>query len=160
MDEHPAAVTGEFPLGVARIRAGGSWRARTAVFQGLTIRPIRQGAPRTEVATSEHPLAARVRSLPLVLEHPWLVEQRMFGGVGFLVGGNLACAASERGLLVRVDPDDYDELLAEPEATEMVMRGRIVAGWLRIPLDPLEDDDVLERWVGVGVGYAASLPPK
>jgi TfoX-like protein len=90
-----------------------------------------------------------------------VVEKRMFGGLAFLVGGNMSVAASgQGGLMVRVDPDETDELLAEPHARPMEMRGREMAGWLRVDTDGVETRDALEPWVSRGVAYARSLPPK
>jgi TfoX/Sxy family transcriptional regulator of competence genes len=88
-------------------------------------------------------------------------EQRMFGGLAFLVGGNMSVAASAQGgLLVRVDPGAIAALLGEPGAEEFEMRGRRMAGWLRVRRDALDDDEVLRTWVRRGVAYARTLPPK
>jgi len=101
-------------------------------------------------------LAARIREL--VAGEPNLSEQKMFGGLAFLVGGNMAVAASgQGGLLVRVDPAESDELVATTSARPMEMRGRQMAGWLRV--DPEGDAEVAE-WVERGTSYARSLPPK
>jgi hypothetical protein len=81
----------------------------------------------------------------------------MFGGLAFLVNGNMAVAASgQGGILVRVDPEESAGLVEATSAEEMVMRGRSMAGWLR--LEPAEDE--LPQWVERGVSYARSLPPK
>ncbi|MGH2936118.1 MAG: TfoX/Sxy family protein [Gaiellaceae bacterium] len=86
-----------------------------------------------------------------------VTEKRMFGGLAFLVGGNMAVAASGRGgLLVRVDPAESDALLAAGGAEMMVMRGRAMPGWLLVAEPAAE----LERWVALGVTYAGTLPPK
>ena len=104
-------------------------------------------------------LADRIREL-LVAE-PGIVEQRMFGGLAFLVGGHLAVAASgQGGLMVRVDPDETDALLAEEHARPFEMRGRAMAGWLRVDDDGVRTKRQLEPWVRRGVTYARSLPPK
>lgn len=104
-------------------------------------------------------LADRIRTL--VAGEPGVDEQRMFGGVGFLIGGNLAVSASgQGGLLVRADPATSDELVASTPAVPMEMRGRAMRGWLRVGGDHLRTDDDLARWVAVGVGYARSLPAK
>ena len=100
-------------------------------------------------------LAARIRDL--VASEPALTEKKMFGGLAFLVGGNMAVAASgQGGLLVRVDPAESDALVASSSARPMEMRGREMAGWLRV--DPAEDE--LAAWVDRGVSFARSLPPK
>jgi len=101
-------------------------------------------------------LAEAIRTL--VTGEPGLTEKKMFGGLAFLVGGNMAVAASgQGGLLVRVDPAESDELVASSNAEPMVMRGREMAGWLRV--DPADNDEV-RTWVERGVSYARSLPAK
>jgi len=90
-----------------------------------------------------------------------LTEKKMFGGLAFLVHGNMAVAASgQGGLLLRVDPARSEDLVDDVEVTRMEMRGREMDGWLRIAADAVEDDAALQRWVDLGVGYAAGLPPK
>jgi hypothetical protein len=85
----------------------------------------------------------------------------MFGGLAFLVHGNMAIAASgQGGLLVRVDPEQGDALTAEAGVEVMVMRGRAMAGWLRVEAGVVPTRAALEAWVRRGVGYASSLPPK
>jgi TfoX-like protein len=83
-------------------------------------------------------------------------EKKMFGGLAFLIGGNMAVAASgQGGLLVRVDPAASDELVRTTRAETMVMRGRAMPGWLRV-----DAGGDLAEWVARGVGYAGTLPPK
>ena len=90
-----------------------------------------------------------------------LTEKRMFGGLAFLVSGNMAVAASgQGGLMVRLDPADGDALVTEPNVQPFEMRGRAVAGWLRVDAEGVRTKRELERWVRRGVGYARSLPPK
>jgi hypothetical protein len=85
----------------------------------------------------------------------------MFGGLAFLIGGNMAVAASgQGGLMLRVDPDETDALAAEPHAGPMEMRGRTMHGWLRVDDEGVATDDALEPWVRRGVATARSLPPK
>lgn len=104
-------------------------------------------------------LAERIREL--VAEEPAVTEKRMFGGLAFLVGGNMAVAASgQGGLLVRVDPAESDELVRATNARPMEMRGRQMGGWLRVPADDVHTKRDLSRWVQRGVSYASSLPPK
>jgi hypothetical protein len=99
-------------------------------------------------------LAARIRGL--LADEPNLAEKTMFGGLAFLVAGNMAVAASgQGGLLVRVDPGEGEELVRTTRAEMMAMRGRRMAGWLRVPAG-----DDLEEWVARGVAYARSLPAK
>lgn len=103
-------------------------------------------------------LADRIREL--VAGERSVSEQRMFGGLAFLVNGNMAVAASgQGGLLVRVDPTEADELLGE-HVEPMVMRGREMRGWLRVEGAAVEGPDQLEPWVVRGVTYARSLPAK
>jgi hypothetical protein len=104
-------------------------------------------------------LAARIRAL--VGDQPDLTEKQMFGGLAFLVGGNMAVAASgQGGVLVRVDPEESDELVATTPATLMEMRGRSMRGWLRVAPEDVETAGDLAVWVERGTGYARSLPAK
>jgi TfoX/Sxy family transcriptional regulator of competence genes len=104
-------------------------------------------------------LAERVRAEVAVVEG--LSEQKMFGGLAFLIGGHMAVAASgQGGLLVRCDPGETDALLSEPGAQPMEMRGRERQGWLRVNAAVVDDDDALRTWVQRGVAHARSLPPK
>jgi hypothetical protein len=85
----------------------------------------------------------------------------MFGGLAFLVGGNMAVGASGRGgLMVRVDPAQTDALVSEPHAGPFEMRGRAVQGWLRVDAEGVRAAPQLEPWVRRGVAHARSLPPK
>jgi TfoX/Sxy family transcriptional regulator of competence genes len=103
-------------------------------------------------------LAERIRGL---LPDVPVTEKKMFGGLAFLVGGNMAVAASgQGGLMLRCDPDESAELVQEPGASRMEMRGREMDGWLRVTSDAVADDEALRRWVDVGTSYAATLPPK
>jgi hypothetical protein len=104
-------------------------------------------------------LAERVRGV--VSAQRGLTEMRMFGGVAFLVGGHMAVAASgQGGLLLRCEPNRTAELIAPPEVGRFEMRGRETDGWLRVAAAAVDTDDDLRRWVGIGVAYARSLPPK
>jgi TfoX/Sxy family transcriptional regulator of competence genes len=104
-------------------------------------------------------LAGRIRDLVGGGED--VSEQKMFGGLAFLVGGNMAVAASgQGGILVRVDPDASDELVARTSATPMEMRGRRMAGWLRVDAPDVETDSELAGWVERGLAFARTLPPK
>ena len=103
-------------------------------------------------------LAARVRAL--LAGEEAISEKRMFGGLAFLLEGNMAVAASgEGGLLVRVDPSEGERLVACTAAVPMAMRGREMVGWLRVA-EGLESDPELAAWVRRGVDYARGLPPK
>jgi TfoX/Sxy family transcriptional regulator of competence genes len=104
-------------------------------------------------------LAGRIRTL--LGERPGLTEKKMFGGLAFLIGGNMAIAASgEGGILVRVDPAESDQLVASTPAETMEMRGRQMAGWLRVDTAAVAADAALAQWVERGAAYAASLPSK
>lgn len=104
-------------------------------------------------------LAAQVREVVGCTDG--VSEMRMFGGLAFLVNGNMAvCASREGGLLLRVDPADTATLSADPHARRFVMRGREMDGWLRIDPSGLTDAAQVQRWVTVGVTHARSLPAK
>lgn len=104
-------------------------------------------------------LAARLRDL--IGDDPVVSERKMFGGLAFLVSGHLAVAASgQGGLLVRTAPDTAEGLLAEPGVEAMEMKGRPMRGWLHVAPDRLASADDLATWVGRGVEFADSLPPK
>ena len=104
-------------------------------------------------------LANRIREL--LGGEPNVTEMRMFGGLAFLIGGNMAVAASgQGGLMLRVDPSDNEDLLKKPGTRPMEMRGRAMDGWLRVDGDAVPTKRELEPWVRRGVAYARSLPPK
>jgi hypothetical protein len=104
-------------------------------------------------------LADRIRELlPADVEH---AEQRMFGGLAFLVGGHMAVAASRTGgLLVRVDPSASGPFLDAPGVAPMEMRGRPMTGWLRVDAEHVRTKRQLAPWVQRGVAFAGSLPAK
>jgi hypothetical protein len=104
-------------------------------------------------------LAERIRGL--VKDERGLTEQRMFGGLAFLINGNMSVSASgQGGLLLRVDPEETEALVKEPHAQRFEMRGRAMDGWLRVGADGVRTQRELERWVARGVSYARSLPAK
>jgi TfoX/Sxy family transcriptional regulator of competence genes len=104
-------------------------------------------------------LAERIRAL--VATQRGISEKRMFGGLAFLVEGNMAIAASGRGgILVRVGPDNSDRLVATTNASVAVMRGRPMAGWLRVSAEHLRTKRQLAKWVDLSTTYARSLPAK
>jgi TfoX/Sxy family transcriptional regulator of competence genes len=104
-------------------------------------------------------LADRIREL--IAGVPQVSEARMFGGLAFLVAGNMSVAASGHGgVLVRVDPDDTNQLLVKRHARPFEMRGRAMQGWLRVDPEGVRTKRQLEPWVRRGVAYARSLPPK
>jgi TfoX/Sxy family transcriptional regulator of competence genes len=104
-------------------------------------------------------LAARIRAL--IGDEDAVREQRMFGGLAFLLHGNMAVAASgQGGVLVRVDPSASDRLVEESPAELMVMRGRPMPGWLRVDAGSVREDAELGAWVERGIAFARSLPAK
>lgn len=104
-------------------------------------------------------LAERVREL--VQGRDGVGEKRMFGGLAFLINGNMAVSASgQGGLLLRVDPAETEQLVEEPGVRRFEMRGREMNGWLRVDADASMTDAQLAGWVDRGVTYARSLPPK
>ena len=104
-------------------------------------------------------LADRIREV--LSGEKGLEEKRMFGGLAFLINGNMAVAASgQGGLLVRVSPDDTDKLLDGKHVSAMVMAGREARGWLRVMTDGVKTKRQLQTWVSRGVGYARTLKPK
>jgi TfoX/Sxy family transcriptional regulator of competence genes len=104
-------------------------------------------------------LAERIRELVLGAED--VTEQKMFGGLAFLIGGNMAVAASgQGGILVRADPELSDELVATTRAHLMEMRGRMMRGWLRVAAEDVAAERELAQWVELGTSYARSLPAK
>ena len=106
----------------------------------------------------EH-LAARIREL--VAAEAGVTEKKMFGGLAFLINGNMAVAASgQGGVLVRVDPEGSDRLVARTHAHPMEMRGRSMQGWLRVDVEDVRTKRQLAAWVERGTSFARSLPAK
>jgi TfoX N-terminal domain len=104
-------------------------------------------------------LAERIRAL--VATERGLSEKKMFGGLAFLIGGNMAIAASgQGGILVRVDPERSGVLVATTKASVAVMRGRPMSGWLRVEAEDVGTRRQLTKWVDLGASFARSLPAK
>jgi TfoX/Sxy family transcriptional regulator of competence genes len=104
-------------------------------------------------------LANRIREL--IGPQKGVEEKRMFGGLAFLINGNMSVAASGRGgLMVRVPPAETAKLLARAHVEPMVMAGRETRGWLRVSVDGIQTKRQLQSWVTRGLDYARSLPPK
>ncbi len=104
-------------------------------------------------------LAQRIRDM--LVGQRGVTEKKMFGGLAFLVGGNMAIAASgQGGALVRVDPAQSDRLVSSSKAEVAVMRGRPMDGWLRVASEHLKTERQLAKWVELGTTYARSLPKK
>ncbi|WP_205873012.1 TfoX/Sxy family protein [Mycobacterium camsae] len=103
-------------------------------------------------------LANRVREL---LANEPTDEMQMFGGLAFLIGGNMAVAVSSQGgLLVRVPREDTDKLVGQAHVSPMVMAGRETRGWIRVAAEGVKTKRQLDRWVTRGADHARSLPPK
>ena len=104
-------------------------------------------------------IANRIREL--ISDQSGVTEKKMFGGLAFLVSGNMAIAASgQGGIMVRVDPGQSDSIVASSKAYPAEMRGRPMAGWLRVAPEDVRTQRQLAKWVKLGVGYAGSLAPK
>ena len=89
-----------------------------------------------------------------------LEAKKMFGGVGYMLNGNMAVGVSGDDLIVRVGPERYEELLARPHAGPFGPTGRTMTGWVTVAPAGLSEDADLEEWVGLGVAFAVGLPPK
>lgn len=103
-------------------------------------------------------LAADIHAL--LADRPHVVARKMFGGIGFILNGNMAVGVLGDGLLVRVTPEQFDTLQAEPHVKLFDMTGRVSRGWLVVTPPGLAADEDLKRWVARGVAVAESLPPK
>ena len=132
----------------------------------MRARDARRGDPQprravcTIVAMAyDQELAGRIRQV--IGSDPELTEKKMFGGLAFLVGGNMTVAASgQGGLMVRVDPAESDALVDSSAARLVVMRGREMRGWLRVDTDDLRTKKELAAWIRRGVSFARTLPAK
>ena len=104
-------------------------------------------------------LANRIREL--IGARRDLTEKKMFGGLAFLVGGNMAVSASgQGGILLRVDPARSESMVSSSKAEVAIMQGRPMAGWLRVGAEDVRTQRQLAKWVKLGVDFAASLPAK
>ena len=104
-------------------------------------------------------LAERIREL--LAPREGVSERKMFGGIGFMVGGNMACGVSSSSeLIVRLDPGEYDQAMAESGVRPFDMTGRPMKGWILVEPAAVASDEELAGWVDAGADYAASLPPK
>ena len=103
-------------------------------------------------------LAQRIREV--LDDLPALVEKKMFGGVGFMVQGNMACGVNGSNLIVRVGPERYEEALTQPHARVFDFTGRPMKGWVMVAPGGHETDETLADWVQQGVEFVLSLPAK
>jgi TfoX/Sxy family transcriptional regulator of competence genes len=103
-------------------------------------------------------LTQRVRVL--LADQPGLTERKMFGGVGFMLHGNMACGVHKDRLIVRVGPERYQEDLHQPHAMPFDITGKPMAGWVMVAAEGCQSDEALRDWVAQGVAFAHTLPPK
>lgn len=103
-------------------------------------------------------LASRIRGA--LGQQSGLVEKKMFGGVGFMVHGNMACGVHKDMLIVRVGPEAYDETMKYPHTRPFDMTGRAMKGWVMVEPDGFNDEADLKEWVEAGLNFALTLPPK
>jgi TfoX/Sxy family transcriptional regulator of competence genes len=103
-------------------------------------------------------LASRVRDI--LGDNPEIGEREMFGGIAFLLSGNMAVGVSKDELMVRIDRDEYDEALAEPGVRAFDMTGRPMRGWILVTPEATAEPADLQQWVETGLDFAATLPPK
>jgi TfoX/Sxy family transcriptional regulator of competence genes len=103
-------------------------------------------------------LGGRIRAI--LLGQPGLVEKKMFGGVGFMVQGNMACGVHKDMLIVRVGPEAYEETMSYPHTRPFDMTGRAMKGWVMVEPEGFETESQLKEWVRSGLEFALTLPPK
>ena len=103
-------------------------------------------------------LAQRV--MEVLGEQTGLVDKKMFGGIGYILHGNMACGVNKEALIVRVGPERYQEALAQPYVKPFDMTGRPMKGWVMVMAEGCVSDEALEEWVQRGVDFALTLPPK
>jgi TfoX/Sxy family transcriptional regulator of competence genes len=102
-------------------------------------------------------LAERIRAQ---LQGIPFVEKKMFGGIGFLIGGNMSCGVYKDDLIVRVEPEKHDALLKKPHAKPFDITGRPMKGWLLVEPDGVRINKQLAAWIKESVEFTSSLPPK
>ena len=103
-------------------------------------------------------LAERVRDH--LADNPEIIEKKMFGGIAFMLSGNMAVGISKDELMVRTGPDRYEEAINTPGVRDFDMTGRRMKGWVLVAPDQLSTDKGLDAWVSLGLDFAGSLPPK
>lgn len=91
---------------------------------------------------------------------PGMTEKKMFGGVGYILNGNMACGVHGERLIVRLDPAEHQATLAQPHTAPFDTMGKAMPGWVLVGPEGLEDDADLYGWIERGLAYARSLPPK
>jgi TfoX/Sxy family transcriptional regulator of competence genes len=100
------------------------------------------------------------RIIDILAGHDGMTQTKMFGGVGFLIHGNMACGVNKDDLIVRVGPEQYEAALKEPHAKVFDMTGRPMKGWIVVTAGGYHSNQALKRWIARAVDYAGSLPPK
>lgn len=103
-------------------------------------------------------LAARVR--PLLSRKRSFSEKKMFGGVGFLLGGNMCVGVWKEFLIVRTGPKGYEDALDQPHVRKFDITGKVMTGWVMVEPGGLESDEDLKAWVKLAARFAGSLPEK
>lgn len=103
-------------------------------------------------------LAARIRRR--LARRRNVEEKKMFGGIGFLLNGNMCVGVWKGSLIVRVGPEQYEEALQEPFVGEFDITGRAMTGWVLVAAEGVEDDDQLQEWIGRAVKFVETLPAK
>ena len=103
-------------------------------------------------------LAQRVRDI--MVDETGLVEKKMFGGVGFMLDGNMACGVNKEDLIVRVSPEQGGQAVIQPHARPFDITGRPMKGWVMVSPAGVNADADLQDWVAQGINFARTLPPK
>ena len=103
-------------------------------------------------------LAARIRDH--LSGESGIAEKRMFGGIAFLLNGNMCCGVHGNEVIVRVDPESAATALREPHVRVFDLTGRPMKGWLLVGSPGVASNEQMRRWVGKGVEFAGSLPAK
>ncbi len=89
-----------------------------------------------------------------------IIEKKMFGGVGYLLEGNMACGVLNDALIVRVGKENYEAALTRPHTRVFDITGRVMRGWVMVAPDGTSNEDELSNWVEQGIKFALTLPPK
>lgn len=103
-------------------------------------------------------LAARIAKN--MTEVPGMVEKKMFGGIGYMIDGNMSIGTHREALMVRVGLEAYEDCLAQPGARVMDFTGRVMKGWVTVPLDYAETDEQVQYWIRRSLEFVTTLPPK
>ena len=103
-------------------------------------------------------LAGRIRSH--IGDHPAVTEKKMFGGVAYMLQGNMAVGIHKDSLMVRVPSEDHDSILGEPGVSDFDLTGKKMRGWVLVGAEAIADEASLEGWINRGMDFAGSLPPK